>query len=1081
MTNKELIQRYRAHPALSEVCDFLHSHPTGRAHLHGLLGSGAMLLASAAVRASEGVHLFVFTDKEEAAYAYNDLQNLLDPEKVMLFPVPFKHSRDEAVQDNANVLMRAETLDLLLKRPSWMVIVSYAEALSVPIASRRSLKKHVVELHVGQSYDLSFINEFLQEFHFERTDFVTRPGEFAIRGGILDVFSYAADMPYRMEFFGDELESIRQFDVGTQLSVKTFRKVNIIPNVEDLDTVETRERLDAMLPAHSHLWFKDAELSLQRLGPARREEFEAGMHNFRVIEFGSQSVLQPQYSRRFNHQTHPFFRKNFELLSAFLHEQHAAGVLSVVTFSQGKQMERLHTIMQDIDPDAGFTSLMLPLHEGFIDDDLKLAVLTDHQIFERYHRFRLKEGYHRAQQALTIKDLMSLKKGDFVTHIDYGVGRFDGLQKVDNNGKIQEALRLVYKDNDILYVSIHSLHRIARFSGSEGMPKLNKLGSGAWKALKNKTKSRVKELAFDLIKLYAQRKASKGFAFSPDTYLQTELESSFIYEDTPDQLKATVDVKEDMEKPWPMDRLICGDVGFGKTEIAIRAAFKAVADSKQVAVLVPTTILSMQHFKTFSDRLRDMPCKIGVLNRFKSAAQTKETLLALKEGRIDIIIGTHRLISKDIKFKDLGLLIIDEEQKFGVNAKDKLKTFRANVDTLTLTATPIPRTLQFSMMSARDLSVINTPPPNRQPVETRLVSFNEAMIKDAINYEVAREGQVFLVHNRVDNIHEIAVLVRKLCPEVRVAVAHGQMDGKHLEEVMYDFMEQDYDVLIATTIIESGLDIPNANTIIINNAHHFGLSDLHQMRGRVGRSNRKAFCYLMSPPMSSLPDDSRKRLQAIEQFSDLGSGLNIAMRDLDIRGAGDLLGAEQSGFISDIGFETYQKILNEAIRELKDKEFKEVFADEKKKEAVADCQLDTDLAIMIPDTYVSSINERLLLYQKLGELENEAELKQFSDELHDRFGPAPAALDALLNAVRLQWRGKACGIDKIVLKQEKLVLDFGPDPNSDFYNSEVFGQLIGRIQQMGNRARLKQQDDRLRIVVSHVLQIEEVLHLLEMA
>jgi transcription-repair coupling factor (superfamily II helicase) len=1079
MTSKELIQRYRTHPAIREVADFLHLHPEGRAHLQGLSGSGALLVATGLVRSQEGVHTFILGDKEEAAYVYNDFQNLLDPEKVMLFPTPFKHSRDERVQDNANVLMRAETLDLLIKKPSWMVIVTYAEALREPVASRRSLKKHVVELRTGDTYDLSFINEFLQEFHFERRDFVTRPGEFAIRGGILDVFSYASDMPFRLEFFGDELESIRQFDVGTQLSVKTFRKVNILPNVEELDSVETRESLVAMLPIHSYLWLRDARLTLEQLGAEHGPAFESVLPQHRVVEYGAFAHLSPQYQRTFQQQTPPFFRKNFDLLATFLHAQKDAGTQTLVTFSQGKQMERLHAIMQDIDPDAQFASVLLSLHEGFIDNDLCLAVLTDHQIFERYHRFRLKEGYHRSQQTLTIKDLMSLKKGDFVTHIDYGVGRFDGLQRVDNNGKIQEALRIVYKDNDILYVSIHSLHRIARFSGSEGMPKLNKLGSAAWKTLKNKTKSRVKELAFDLIKLYAKRKAAKGFAFSPDTYLQTELESSFIYEDTPDQLKATQDVKEDMEKSWPMDRLICGDVGFGKTEIAIRAAFKAVADSKQVAVLVPTTILSMQHFKTFGDRLKDMPCKIGVLNRFKSTAQQKETLRMLADGTLDIIIGTHRLISKDIKFKDLGLLIIDEEQKFGVNAKDKLKTLRTNVDILTLTATPIPRTLQFSMMNARDLSVINTPPPNRQPVETRLVSFNEETIKEAIYYEVAREGQVFLVHNRVDNIHDIANLVRKLCPDVRVAVAHGQMDGKILEEVMYDFMEQDYDVLIATTIIESGLDISNANTIIINNAHHFGLSDLHQMRGRVGRSNRKAFCYLLSPPMSSLPDDSRKRLQAIEQFSDLGSGLNIAMRDLDIRGAGDLLGAEQSGFISDIGFETYQKILDEAIRELKSSEFKEVFADEKNIEQLIDCQLDTDLSIMIPDSYVSSVNERLLLYQKLGEITNEEELALFQQELADRFGTPPKDISHLLSAVRLQWKGKSCGIAKIILKQEKLIFDFGLPSDAVFYQSETFGRLISKVQNFGNRARLKQKEDSLRIVISGIDSLEDALDIFE--
>jgi transcription-repair coupling factor (superfamily II helicase) len=1107
ITKSDFNNGFLSWPQLTELETHVKEFPNSYIHLSGLRGSATQFFIAAAVKKMHGLHLVVLNDKENAAYAFNDIQDILGEDKVFFFPSPLKYPYQLESTDNTNILMRAETLDMIVKNPSWMVIVTYGEALSEKVVTKKQLKKSLLELKVGEDYGLDFINELLQEYHFERVSFVTGPGQYAIRGGIVDVFSFANDDPYRVEFFGDEIESIRTFDPASQLSKKNYKKIHILPNVQDQQLMESRESILDFIPKHSTIWLKDRVLSRDHIQKSfevaqeafsklsedsiqkspdilylKKNDFDLGLENHRFIEYGGNTVGNASLELLFNQKLQPTFNKNFEMLGLDLHGHKDAGNQCFILSAQARQMERLQAIFEDIDSSVDFAPVLQSAHEGFVDSDLKIACYTDHQIFERYHRFRLKDGFSKAKQALTIKELTSLQKGDYVTHIDYGVGRFDGLQIIENNGKEQEAIRLIYKDSDILYVSIHSLHRIARFSGKDGTPpKINKLGTQTWKVLKQKTKSKVKEIAYDLIKLYAKRKAAPGFAFAPDNYLQFELESSFIYEDTPDQSKATADFKEDMEKAHPMDRLICGDVGFGKTEIAIRAAFKAVCDSKQVAVLAPTTVLTYQHYKTFKDRLKDLPCTVDYINRFKSTKDQKHTLKNLAEGKVDILIGTHRIVGKDVKFKDLGLMIIDEEQKFGVGVKDKLKTIKENVDTLTLTATPIPRTLQFSLMKARDLSVINTPPPNRQPVETILKPFNEEVIRDAIYYEISRGGQAFFVNNRVENIREVTGIIQRLCPEARIGIAHGQLEGHKLEKVMMGFMEHEFDVLVATTIIESGLDISNANTILINNAHNFGLSDLHQMRGRVGRSNRKAFCYLLAPPTSSLTPEARKRIEAIEQFSDLGSGFNIAMRDLDIRGAGNMLGGEQSGFMADIGFETYQKILDEAITELKETEFKDLFKEEEANVThfVKDCQLDTDLEILIPSDYVNSVNERLTLYQALADVKTENQLVQYEKGLKDRFGEVPQETIHLINGVRLQWVAEKLGFEKIVLKNEKMLCYFISSKNSRFYKTSQFQYILQFVQMNPAKTQMKERKERLYLVFEGVKSLEGALRTLD--
>ncbi|TZF86518.1 transcription-repair coupling factor (plasmid) [Pedobacter sp. BS3] len=1108
MNARDILNTYKEDERVTLLAKALNSR-NSRVHLKGLIGSSDAIVALALYFLQHQHLVFVLPDREEAAYFQSDLENLLDKE-VLLFPSSYRKPFDFTQTDSNHVLQRAEVLNELNHTAEFgRLIVTYPEALAEKVINRDELEKNTLEITTNHKLDIDFINEFLIEYDFERVDFVYEPGQFSIRGGIVDIFSFSHNLPYRIEFFGDVIESIRTFDIEDQLSVETVKSVTIVPNVQSkLVTTQNISFLE-YIEANSVIWLKDVQFTLDIIKEGYKKAGQLWkalsasdkqqnpewidpkfsfsdekliadqLHDFALVEFGKQFFYTPTATVTFDIKPQPSFNKDFNLLIHNIRQNEDQKIANFIFTDSPKQIERLYSIFEDIDRTVKFTPVNVSLREGFVDHELKIAAYTDHQIFDRYYKYKLKKGYARSQ-AITLKELRELKPGDFITHIDHGIGKYAGLEKVEVNGKIQEMIRLVYADNDLLYVNINSLNRISKYSGKEGaVPRMNKLGTDTWEKLKKTTKKKVKDIARDLIKLYALRKAQNGNAFSPDTYLQNELEASFIYEDTPDQVKSTADVKRDMESPHPMDRLICGDVGFGKTEVAVRAAFKAVTDSKQVAVLVPTTILALQHYKTFTSRLADFPCTIDYINRFKSTKQIKETLEKLREGKVDIIIGTHRLVSKDVKFKDLGLLIIDEEQKFGVGVKEKLKQLRANVDTLTLTATPIPRTLHFSLMGARDLSIISTPPPNRQPVVTELHVFNEKLIKDAIEFELDRGGQVFFIHNRVQDLPQLAGLIHKLVPKARIGLAHGQLEGDALEDVMLQFINGDKDVLVATTIIEAGLDIPNANTIIINHAHIFGLSDLHQMRGRVGRSNKKAFCYLLSPPLSTLTPESRKRLSAIEEFSDLGSGFNVAMRDLDIRGSGNLLGAEQSGFIAEIGFEMYHKILDEAIQELKDDEFKGLFADEKPRPAVSFTQIDTDLEALIPDSYVTNITERYNLYTELSKLENETELELFAKQLTDRFGPMPQPVKELLNTMRLQWLGKEIGFEKISFKKHLLKGYFVSNQQSPYFESPQFDRVLQFVQQNPHRCNLKEVKNTLRIAFEHVQNVEEALIILK--
>ncbi|AEV32693.1 transcription-repair coupling factor Mfd [Owenweeksia hongkongensis DSM 17368] len=1103
-TATDFINNYLLDDRFRGIAEELRNNKFHKLQLKGLTASFTSLAASASFLHSERPHLFILNDKEEAAYFLNDLERITDEKDVLFYPGSYRRPYQVEETDNANVLLRAEVLNRINSRKKPAMIVSYPDALFEKVITRKQLNANTFSLKEGDELSIDFLNETLFEYHFERVDFVVEPGQFSVRGGIVDVFSFSHDQPYRIEFFGDEVESIRTFDIESQLSIDKVKKLSLIPNVENKMMLETRESFFDYISDKMVVWVKSVPLSAKRLDDfftkaeevygelndtlkhAKPEElfingeaFKKTLEGFATVEWGNDTFYSPNKVFEFDTKPQPSFNKKFELLVEDFKTNTENGWKNYILCMTAQQVERFYAIFEDIGHEVDFQPIVHTLHEGFIDPQGKKVIYTDHQIFERYQKFKLKTGYEK-KQAITLKELTSLQVGDYVTHIDHGIGEFGGLQKIDVNGKHQEAIKLIYNGGDVLYISIHSLHKIARYNGKEGTtPSTHKLGSGAWAKTKAKAKKRVKEVAFDLIKLYAQRKANKGFQFSPDTYLQHELEASFIYEDTPDQVTATADVKADMEAPMPMDRLVCGDVGFGKTEVAVRAAFKAVADSKQVAVLVPTTILAFQHFKTFSERLKDLPCNVDYINRFKTKKQQTETLKKLEDGTLDILIGTHRLVGKDVKFKDLGLLIIDEEQKFGVAVKDKLKNLKVNVDTLTLTATPIPRTLQFSLMQARDLSVMNTPPPNRHPIETQVVPFSEEMVRDSIMYEMSRGGQVFFIHNRVENIREVAGMISRMVPDAKIGIGHGQMEGKKLEELMLNFINGHFDVLIATSIIENGLDVPNANTIIINNAHHVGLSDLHQMRGRVGRSNKKAFCKLIAPPMSTLTEEARKRLTAIEQFSDLGSGFQIAMRDLEIRGSGDLLGGDQSGFITDIGFDTYQKILAEAIDELKETEFKDLYNDDqKKKDFVKETLLDTDLEILIPDTYVNKVDERLRLYQALDSLESPAQLDEFEKELIDRFGPAPDEVYELLNSVRLRWLGKDIGFDKLVLKQERLIGYFIPDQNSPYFQSEKFNLVLQFLRDQP-KAQMKERNNKLYLSFGDVKTVDQALRLLE--
>ncbi len=1084
----------------------------------GLLGSALSLVVEATFEKAEVPFLLLFNDKEEAAYYLNDLEQLLNDQDVLFYPGSYRRPYQIDETDNANILLRAEVLNRINSRKKPAIIVSYAEAIFEKVVTKKELEKNTFKISVNDKLAIDFINEVLFEYNFKRVDFVTEPGEFSVRGGIVDVFSFSNDNPYRIEFFGNEVDSIRSFDVETQLSIEKLKKVSIIPNVENKFFEENRESFLDYIHEKTVLFIQDTDLlgqqldklfakateafskldtTIKRMQPEElflnQKQFLKKALYFSVVELNNAPTFAIDKTLEFHIQPQPSFNKQFDLLLNNLNDNNSNGIKNYLFCSNESQANRFHDIFEDIGdensnveiPNSKYKTVVFPLYQGFVDEEHQIACYTDHQIFERYHKFSIKNGYSK-KQTITLKELTSLAVGDYVTHIDHGIGKFGGLQKIQVEGKTQEAIKLVYADNDIVYVSIHSLHKISKYNGKDGAPpKIYKLGSGAWKALKQKTKARVKHIAFNLIQLYAKRRLEKGFACAPDSYLQKELESSFIYEDTPDQITSTNDVKMDMENDRPMDRLVCGDVGFGKTEVAIRAAFKAVDNGKQVAILVPTTILAYQHYRTFTERLKDMPVTIGYLNRFRTAKEKTETLKELGEGKLDIIIGTHQLVNKNVQFKDLGLLIIDEEQKFGVNVKDKLKTISANVDTLTLTATPIPRTLQFSLMAARDLSVITTPPPNRYPIETNVVRFHEDLIRDAISYEIQRNGQVFFINNRIENIKEVAGMIQRLVPDARIGIGHGQLDGKKLEELMLGFMNGEFDVLVATTIIESGLDVPNANTIFINNANNFGLSDLHQMRGRVGRSNKKAFCYFITPPYSAMTDDARKRIQALEQFSELGSGINIAMKDLEIRGAGDLLGGEQSGFINDIGFDTYQKIMNEAIEELKENEFKELYPTENNietKEYVKDLQIDTDFELLFPDNYINSITERLSLYNELSVIKDEETLLQYEQKLTDRFGALPKEAVALLNSIRIKWKATSIGIEKLILKQGKMVGYFVGDQQSDFYQSNRFIKMVQFVQHNSNLCKMKEKETknglRLLLTFENVKSINKALELM---
>ncbi len=1089
MKNLEnLLDIYCSDKRVKELSAVYEHRPKGRVLLSGVLGGVDAFIISAFYRLNNKSHLVICNDKEEAAYLQNSIDNLLEKKSVHFFPDSFKRPTNFEKLNSSNVLERTRTISKISNsKAKGEIVVTYPEALFEKVVAPRLLNENKIPIVKGESVDVKSMISILADFGFKREEFVFEPGQFSIRGGIIDIFSYGNEYPYRIELFDDEVESIRIFNPATQLSIRNIESVTIIPNIQTEFDSSDKVSLFEVIPEQSMVWIQNIETLIESLQNCfeKADDFAASISVLDESELAaffkeksfvyprevirsaelfpmvclSKSNHDPEFDKKinFNIKPQPSFNKNFELLIEDLKENQKNKLENYIFTDNTRQIERFYSIFEDLNADIKFHPIARSIHKGFIDLDLKHACYTDHQIFERFHRYKLKQGFNK-NQALNVRLLRELQPGDFVTHIDHGIGKYSGLEKIEINGHVQESVRLRYKNNDILYVSINSLHKISKYVGKDAVkePKLSKLGSDAWKTLKNKTKKKVKDIASELIKLYAKRRASEGFAFPEDGYLQNELEASFIYEDTPDQLKATNNVKEDMMKSYPMDRLICGDVGFGKTEIAIRAAFKSVVGGKQVAILVPTTILALQHYNSFKSRLGPFSVTVDYVNRFRTAKEKREVYEKLKAGEIDVIIGTHSLLNKQVGFKDLGLLVIDEEQKFGVAAKEKLRNLKVNVDTLTLTATPIPRTLQFSLMAARDLSIMRTPPPNRQPIHTEVRTFNDELVKEAIYFEINRGGQVFFVHNRVKNLLDIAAMIRRLCPDVDVAIAHGQMEPKKLEQTLLDFIDRKFDVLVCTNIIETGLDIPSANTMIINNAHQYGMSDLHQLRGRVGRSNKKAYCYLFSPPPTVLTAEARKRLKTLEEFSDLGSGFNIAMKDLDIRGAGNLLGAEQSGFIADIGYETYQKILEEAVHELKEGDFKELFKEEleKNRNYVREVQIDTDVEMLIPNEYVSSIQERLSLYTQLDKLENEEEIEHFQNLLRDRFGKIPREVIELFEGLRLRWQCKALGFERLILKNRKLRCYFVENPQSPFYESELFMKIVQYVNANGEEKGL---------------------------
>ena len=1125
MTITELQQLYTKHPQVSKALHLLNDASVHHLFCGGLCASAASLFATALLQRAAGPFVFILDDLESAGYFYHDLTQVLGSERVLFFPSSFRRAIKYGQKDAGNEILRTEVLSRLQKQEEGLCVVTYPDALAEKVVSRGELTEKTLKLHVGERVDLSFVTEVLRSYEFEFVDYVYEPGQFAVRGSIVDVFSFSSEYPFRVDFFGDEVDSIRLFEVESQLSKEKKEEVVIVPDLSrSLEKGGTGGLVSFLhfLPAqtvlamHDLLWLQervqavhDESLSAQAVAARQAEEndsislegklidgseFTAQVLEFRRLEFGHQSTGQPDAVLQFDTVAQPIFHKNFDLVTQCFLEYLQKGYTLYICSDSTKQTDRLRAIFDDRHAEGAqpldFTPVERTLHEGFADHELKMCIFTDHQLFDRFHKYSLKSDKARSGKvALSLKELNQFTPGDYVVHTDHGVGRFAGLMRVPNGDTTQEVMKLVYQNDDVVFVSIHSLHKVSKYKGKEGeAPRLNKLGTGAWEKLKDRTKKKIKDIARDLIKLYSQRREEKGFQYSPDSFLQQELEASFLYEDTPDQSKATAEVKADMESARPMDRLVCGDVGFGKTEVAVRAAFKAVADNKQVAVLVPTTVLAYQHFQTFKERLKNFPCRVEYLSRARTSAQVRAVIKGLEQGEVNIIIGTHRILGKDVKFHDLGLLIIDEEQKFGVSVKEKLRQLKVNVDTLTMTATPIPRTLQFSLLGARDLSVIQTPPPNRYPVQTEVHTFNEEVIADAINFEMSRNGQVFFVNNRISNLAELQALIQRRIPDCRVCIGHGQMEPAEMEKVILDFANYEYDVLLATTIIESGIDIPNANTILINQAQNFGLSDLHQMRGRVGRSNKKAFCYLLAPPLSTLTQEARRRLQAIENFSDLGSGIHIAMQDLDIRGAGNMLGAEQSGFIADLGYETYQKILTEAVRELKNDEFADLLADEQRADGsgqisgeqfVEECQLESDLELLLPADYVTGSSERMLLYRELDGLTLDTEVAAFRERLEDRFGPVPPETEELLRVVALRRMAARLGVEKVFLKGGRMTLFFVSNPDSPYYQSQAFGRVIAYMMQFTRRCDLREQNNRRSMVVKEVASVEQAVDVLQ--
>jgi transcription-repair coupling factor len=1107
---QDLLKQYAAHPQVAALNTLLKNKTSRNIFLKGLNGSGAAMIIASLFSKRRGSYVCVLNDLEDAGYFYHDLVQLTGGDGIYFFPSAYRRAIKYGHVDPANEILRTEVLSTLQDPTAPFIIVTYPEALAEKVISREILKENTLKISVSERLDNMFVSDVLDEYGFEQVDYVYEPGQYAMRGSILDVFSFSYEFPYRIDFFGNEVETIRSFDVETQLSKEKLDSIYIVPEMTKGN--RTNSSLLDSLPSETLLASKDMAWVKERIGSIWNEEPITGdeesfanieqlraklitgedfLHaalGFCRLHFGTRPTGVADATLTFSMEAQPIYHKNFDLVSESFHKYLEDGYTLYILSDVEKQATRIRAIFEDRGDDIPFTSVNKTIHEGFADETLRVCLFTDHQLFDRFHKFNLKSDKARSGKlSLSLKELNQFTTGDYIVHIDHGIGQFGGLVRTEVNGKMQEAIRLIYQNNDIIFVSIHSLHKLSKYKGKDSgePPKLSKLGTGAWEKMKERTKSKVKDIARDLILLYSKRKQEKGFAYSPDSFMQHELEASFIYEDTPDQMKATVDVKADMENDRPMDRLICGDVGFGKTEVAIRAAFKAVSDNKQVAVLVPTTVLAFQHYQTFSERLKDFPCRIEYISRARTAKEIRETLKDLKEGNINIIIGTHRIVGKDVTFKDLGLLIIDEEQKFGVSVKEKLRQLKANVDTLTMTATPIPRTLQFSLMGARDLSSITTPPPNRYPVQTEVERFNPDIIREAINFEMSRNGQVFFINNRIQNIYEMEALVKREVPDARIAVGHGQMEPEKLEKIILDFVNYEYDVLIATSIVESGIDVPNANTIIINNAQQFGLSDLHQLRGRVGRSNRKAFCYLLSPPLSSLTQEARRRLQAIENFSELGSGIHIAMQDLDIRGAGNMLGAEQSGFIADLGYETYQKILEEAVDELKAEEFADLYSNATENrpdtgsEYVRETYIESDLELMFPPTYIPNDSERVSLYRELDKMEEERDILAFTERLKDRFGKVPKEGKELIRVVRLRRMAKTLGMEKVILKKGQMSIFLVTNPESPYYESEAFDKLLGFIQKHPRECTLREQNGKRSIVIKNVPTVEVACNYLD--